>query len=290
MPPDRQKAGTVDPPNITLAIRRMMAGLIEEIAIERPSVLAPGDAEAVHRLRVLLRRLRCLLDVAAETITTRSFVRPSRTIRRAFRRLGTVRDLDILNSAVPQNAEIADGALVLIAAERQRVLAKARRTLSGRRFAATMLDLLAFAEIDAPADELHSDGRAVIDEELPAALGRRWRRISRSRRPSQLPVKARHQLRIEAKVFRYTTEFFGGFFPDDKAQKRRAKAEDAVRDMQTYLGRLNDRRNVERLARDHLGGAVTTALGLTASAPEPSELRGADKAFKRLVGCKRYWT
>ncbi|MBZ9937944.1 CHAD domain-containing protein [Mesorhizobium sp. BR1-1-16] len=286
--PGRQKADPLAPPDITLAIRRMMAGLIEEIAVERPGVLAPGDPEAVHRLRVLLRRLRCLLDVAAETTTTRSFAKPTRTVRRAFRRLGTVRDLDILNSAVPQNAEIADGALVLIAAERQRALAKARRTLGGRRFAATMLDLLAFVEIDAPVSERPFDRKAVL--ELPTALARRWRRIGRSLRPSKLPVKARHKLRIEAKVFRYTTEFFGEFFPEAKAQKRRAKAEDAVRDMQTYLGRLNDRRNVERLARDHLGGAVTTALGLTASAPETAELRGADRAFKRLVGCKPYWT
>ncbi|WP_175561938.1 CYTH and CHAD domain-containing protein [Kaistia soli] len=288
-PRPRSVASAITSPTLAAAIRPIMAELIEGIALERAAVLATGDPEAVHRLRVLLRRLRCLLEVAAETISGAKLGTSARTIRRAFRRLGTVRDLDILTAAVPQNAESADGAMSVIAADRQHAFAKVRRLLGSRGFAVAMLDLLSFSTIDRSADEPQADNEATLDEELRRVLTRRWHSVRQSRRPSKLSVRARHHLRIDVKTFRYTTDFFGELFLEAKAAKRRQRSDDAVRDLQTSLGKLNDRRNVERLARDHLGDPVTTALGLTASAPDESDLRGADKAFKRLMGGKPFW-
>ncbi len=290
LPPDRPGSFLAPATPADEAIAALTATLLGAIAIERKLVAGVGDEPAVHRLRVLLRRLRSLIDIAGETIVPRRLGKTARIIRRAFKRLGGVRDLDILAAAIPRNAEAAEAALLRIGQERATSLAKARRLLVSRRFAAALLQLLALAAGVVPLKAEKTVAGAPVVEQARRALGRRWRRVKRSEPPTRLGADARHQLRIDAKTLRYTSDFFETLYDSDKALKRRAKLDAGVRRLQDQLGTLNDRRNTERLARAHLGASTAAALGLASSgAPGRDSLAAADKAYEKLVRLKPYW-
>ena len=272
------------------AIRQLMAGLLEAVAIAREQVLSLGDVEAVHQLRVLLRRLRSLIEITRETLDPPKLGHWSRAARRAFRRLGRVRDLDILTAAIPCNDVAAEAALVRVAAERQAALERAQRLLVSRRFAATLLGMLAFAASARTQRPDSGDSAAPMAESARALLAKRWRRVKAAKLPASLAPAARHQLRIKAKTMRYAADFFEELYPNDRALKRRGKFGSAIRHLQDKLGALNDRDSMERLARHHLGRRAATALGLDGiGAPSAESLATADEAYAKLLRCKPFW-
>lgn len=284
-PDDDWPALDADGP-VDAGLRRLADALANEVAGARRQVMEQVAVEPVHRMRVLLRRLRSLLDFA-EAMTGRHFDGVAQVVRDGFRQLGAVRDLDILAAAVPQNAAEAEQALGRIARERARELERARRILASRRFAAAMLELLAFAEA-MPPDEDSAAGP--LREAARRLLRRQWRALRRMPDPGDMTARRRHRFRIRAKTFRFTTDIFGGVFAGGKAPKRRRKMNNALRDLQDVLGRLNDRRNVEQLAESHLGRSVAASLGLAGPGRALTEdLSAADKARRRLLGRKAFW-
>ncbi len=288
-PPEAKPASGAETPS-SEAIGALTASLLAASAVERERVVARGDEAAVHRLRVELRRLLSLIAIARKAMAPRKLGRTARTIRRAFKRLGRVRDLDILASAVPQNAEAAEAALVRIGEARSAALARARELLVSRKFAAAMLHLLGIAAGVVPTKSGKSAAVAPMAEEARTLLARRWRVVKRSPAPTELTAHARHALRIRTKTLRYTTDFFGEFYTSDRSLKRLVKFDALMRRLQDLLGALNDRRNMERLARHHLGTAEAAALGLDAAdRPSGESLAAADRAHAKLVRLKPYW-
>ena len=82
--PVREAAGTI------------LHALCDQAAAEAPGVLGGNDVEAVHDMRVALRRLRSALDTFADWYEGGDFRTFERAARRLRKRLGTVRDADVL--------------------------------------------------------------------------------------------------------------------------------------------------------------------------------------------------
>ncbi|MCX5479755.1 CHAD domain-containing protein [Kaistia geumhonensis] len=285
--------GTVLPldPQATAAaaLRSLAEPLVRAIAVERATVMTDSDAEAVHRLRVLLRKQRTLFDLADAMLPGTLPPVLAATIREAFKRLGEARDLDILQAVIPVNQMEAADQLSTIARARNAALLRARTVLASRAFAEALLDLLAFAEgIGHLATDSAADVPAVTA--AASALDERWRSIRDSRRPGRLRPAARHKLRIRAKWLRDATEFLAGLFADAKSEKRAGDLMNDLRDLQGALGALNDRDSAWRLGKVWLGKPLSASLGLKPdSRAEKGGVHDADAAFRSLRKCRRYW-
>lgn len=211
----------------------------------RGSTGAGYDAEAVHDLRVGLRRLRTLLRPARAIYGKKRIRAASDELRRFAQATGIVRDEEVLHETLaglglPRRTRRALDAWLRSRRRRERELRKAavelltspaaalglpsleaalttleaalkpRRKGKGKQSAADV----ARAALDAAIDGVHEIG----------ALG-----------PSAADPLAMHALRIREKRLRYTAEIFAEVLPGESARL----AKDAAR-MQKRLGELHD--------------------------------------------------
>lgn len=110
-PPDDEGAATIDPLLIAgeYAAGRIASSLQRMVALQ-PAVLADGDPEPLHQLRVSLRRLRTTLGQFERALLLPDTVAEQR-LARVGRRLGLARDLDVLRHRLEQEFEpvLSDG-------------------------------------------------------------------------------------------------------------------------------------------------------------------------------------
>ena len=214
------------------------------------SALESADAaEAVHQIRVALRRLRSLLAILRRSFpaTEIEFLRgESKRIADAF---GEARDWRVFSDMVasgparhlPGAAGLAD--LIVVADARSE---------AGRAHGAATLASVATTRF-VLALQLYVAARswrnAASQGELQAlaepavlfaarALERAFRRLrKRARGFETLSPPARHEMRIALKRLRYAVEFFGGLFKPGSAVAAFASA---ASDLQDVLGAAND--------------------------------------------------
>jgi CHAD domain-containing protein len=126
---------------------RRAAGLAVQVRLaeawsHRDAVVADEDIEAVHAMRVSLRRLRSTLDAFAPAFPARRLRRELRLVRRLADALGAARDLDVLAADLHRRADAAGPA------GQPGLDALARRTAAQRR----AIQPPVVAALDAAAD------------------------------------------------------------------------------------------------------------------------------------------
>lgn len=198
-----------------------------------PRVAADADEEALHDLRVAIRRLRVLLRVA-RPVYTRFYVEAVREPLTAFHRAtSALRDEEVLEETL---------AAVRLKSEAFDAFKRARRRRE-RRLRREVRDRIARGELEAARRKL----AALL--ELPVRPKRRrelatfarecvyraQKAVEKLRDAPVREVDALHELRIAYKNLRYVVECFAEVLPPDLA----ALAEPAKR-LQTRLGELHD--------------------------------------------------
>jgi CHAD domain-containing protein len=171
-----------------------------------------GEIGAVHRIRVESRRLRELIPVLE--IEQRVVRKLGRRLRKLTRRLGSVRDLDVLTLLVDElreNRRLPDRALRRVGGAVHKARDEARSRL-GLRAVATDLKRVG-RKLEAIAAELETAG-----EERPGSPAWRWAVDARvSRRASSLNTAIEeagavylperiHRVRLALKKLRYGVE------------------------------------------------------------------------------------
>jgi CHAD domain-containing protein len=225
----------------------------------RRRFLADPDPEALHDLRVAIRRLRAVIGLFGPAVVLPRRSRDDR-LRRLGRRLARLRDVDILRGALTGDegtaAGVAPSLLERLGADRVSAASRAERALRRRR---TKRLLRGFARWErrprfgvAPED--------VIGTLLPARLQARaesfaahpgWDLKIRRDPEGRLEDADRaldgdglhdvlHQLRRRAKRMRYELEIAGPLLGRDEAP-----AIDYLRDIQDALGELQDLRVID---------------------------------------------
>ena len=214
-----------------------------------------GDEEAVHDMRVAIRRLRAILRIGRPYLKRKALRRLRRGLRTAARTLGAVRDLDVIlrhAEAYRAQASVSGDGLGAWMAQLEGQRGEARRSLqehlAGKRFTQLLADLDAFlgdpdrygagdAAPDAGAGAPpRAPGRTRVRDMLPAAVWEQFGAVRSYETLSTPSVPALHALRIEIKRFRYLLEFFQGTLG---VRSVRPMLELAVR-AQDHLGRLHD--------------------------------------------------
>jgi CHAD domain-containing protein len=227
----------------------VLARLAEIAEANVPGTLGDLDPEFLHDLRVAIRRARSVLRELAGVHAPAPRSRLRDELRWAQELTGPVRDLDVQLLEWEQLSDLLEegspGELEplreLLVARRARELARLRRGLRGRRFAALMEQWRALATEPIAGEDPAEHPRAAVPIEVVAGDRIRsvYRRMVRDGRAiaAGTPDEALHDLRKRGKELRYLLELFGGLFP--RAVVRPMVA--ALKGLQDVLGRFQDR-------------------------------------------------
>lgn len=224
------------------------------------------DPEFVHQARVALRRLRTGWRVFAPHLPTRLARHWAERCKALAHVLGPVRNWDVLETETlpPWLAGLAatDAERLRTWVRRQRLKAhdEARRRLADPGFwwvpaLALAQTLTRMTQADpAPDEPLTAWARTVLARQQRQTL----RRLAPPRRHDP---EAWHEVRLDLKRLRYTTDFLAGLLPMPK------RLTQALTEAQALLGQINDLHTAQRLlvdapwpVRAPLGQALTYAL------------------------------
>ena len=287
------------------AFRAIALACVRQIVANEPAVCA-GKAEALHQMRIGLRRLRAAIALFAEIVADEKMETIKGELKWITQQLGPARELDVFAADVlePLRGKQPD-AVELAAAhdafEQRRAAAylSATAAIQSDRFRAALLDVVEWIETGdwtKPGKQEPTRKQAVA-EHAAIELAKLRRKIKRKgAKLRHLNVAQRHRLRITAKRLRYATEFFAGTFPGEGRAKRRTDSLSALKDLQDALGGLNDLATHHALIADHAEQAVRDGeakLSVSHRAPvqaqEESLMRKAEQAYARFAGTKAFW-
>jgi triphosphatase len=307
-----EKAVAVNLPqdaSVEYAFKAIGRSCLRQILANRPAMLA-GKPEALHQMRVGLRRLRSAISLFKDVVADRRRERIKGELGWITQELGPARELDVLNAeligslgeVVPDRRDLAEARKEL-KVRRQRAYSAARRAVRSTRFAQAVLDAAEWIEIGtwSSSDDpmLRMRRERPIVEHAAAELARRRSKIKKKgKRLRELDGKQRHKLRIGAKKLRYGIEFFSGVFPGKKNEERMRAALSALKDLQNALGDLNDIAAREKLMSDmgsvngKAGDRAPFVAGVIFGAQQARTddlLRAAEKAHKEFSAIKAFW-
>lgn len=234
------------------AFRKIALDCLAHLQLNHAGAVTGADPEYVHQMRVATRRLRAALRMFRPILPDEVEEELAQPLRELMRRLGQVRDLDVLVTeivapvarAIPDEPRLTD--LSNAIGNRQIAAREAiRRSLQQASYGQLLLGAERRLQLPpfvaAPGDDTD-------EADLLQFADRRLRRLLK--RVHQLAENARidhppslHELRIAIKRLRYAIEFFGPLMP--------GKAGNAVIKrlalLQDELGQLNDLANAGTL-------------------------------------------
>jgi len=311
---DAEKAADVHlSPDMTSAeaFRVVARNCLTQVVANEPA-MARGDGEALHQMRIGLRRLRAAMSTFSSVARDEKGERIKSELKWIARALSPARDLDVLVAEVmaplrQQHPDDTGVAEICRDIERRRTQArrKAMTAAGSERFRALMLEVAEW--IEAGPWSRDSDALRGVRREQPITilateeLTRRRKKIKKRTKVLQdLSAPERHRLRIRAKKLRYGVEFFADLFAGDKTAKRCAAALSSLKELQDALGALNDIATREKLAADlarsgsKRGEARTRvfAAGLIAGSQEArvqQMLQKAAAAATEFLEAKPFW-
>jgi len=261
------------------------------------AVLREADSvEAVHQLRVAVRRLRSALSTFKRVTKGERAQALKTELKWLARACDEARDLDVFaldNDAFAQPGLDLSALAPLVEAARQRGHAKACAAVASGRFRDLVLEATAWVEtggwLSAHGKDARRGREAPAETFAAKALDHRRKALLKlGRNLDKIPDADRHEARIAAKKLRYAAEAFAPLFDGD------AKAFiKPLKKLQEQLGVLNDgavaAELVERLALK--GPALAAAQRLLAAreGEKPKTLQAAVKAMADLEAAPVFW-
>jgi inorganic triphosphatase YgiF len=279
------------------ATRKSIAWQLARVRASDPGTRLGRDAEALHDMRVALRRLRAALQLGRDALPIRQHQALVRELRWLRSELGRVRDLDVQRTILAhyvrgldrERAQLLDGYRRFLLRQRRAVGTALLATLTSRRYERL---LLALERASVP--RIQPVGRAA------APVSQRARRVLKKAADRLLAsgeaiteladATALHTLRIRSKRLRYLLEVVAPIA--DRGTRRVLKALVALQDV---LGTFNDCMVAVATVRHYRDGgdaAAPTAATVRAAldAFADTELRRAGSAQARFARAWKQFT
>jgi triphosphatase len=302
------------PPTMTLehAFKAIGRSCLRQLLANRPAMLA-GKPEALHQMRVGLRRLRTAISIFKEVVADSQRDHIKSELEWTTGELGPARDLDVLSEEVLRSLGDVVNDLDLsdtrkeIEYRRQKAYNHANRSAKSTRFAQAILETAEWIEVGCWTST--SDPMMRLRRERPIAfhaaaeLARRRKKIRKQgQHLRDISEEHRHKLRIRAKKLRYATEFFSSVFTGKKNERRREAALSSLKNLQSALGDLNDIVAREKLmsgmadANSKEGGQRSSRVPFVAGVIYGSQearteglLEAAERAHAEFSDVKSFW-
>jgi CHAD domain-containing protein len=227
--------------------------------------------EAVHQLRVGLRRLRGAIALFAPMLEGEGCERVKAELKWMTRELNDARNLDVLIAETFRPAARRHRDWIGMAALGKTLLAaqtkaydRAQIAARSARFGVLMLETTDWVEAGdwrASADpERIALNQRPIGKLAPALLREGLKAVlKKGRKLETLDPRARHKLRLQVKQLRYATGFFADLYADDEA-KAHKRFDRATRALQTALGELTDIATAAEVCAEVVGAGRSETL------------------------------
>ena len=273
-----------------LLARNSLSQVISESAI----LLQYRQPQAVHQMRVALRRLRALISLFGPVIDGPDLVCVRKGLKLLAQSLGPARDLDVLISNLVRLDPAPQALIEALEHEQGLAYDVACDTISGTGFGQTLLAALAWIEV---GDWRRAQGKQGRKRDRPVAhnasktLSRLRSALKQDGRDIKgLSTAKRHALRIRTKKLRYALDMFSSLFePHKSAHLTYLKA---VKMLQDQLGAANDRAMGLAMIEAHAKLVHITDIYALAEQlwPENSTgLAAAQKTLDAALRLPRYW-
>lgn len=234
------------------AFAALFSVCLRQVRLNEEHVLRTGHAEAVHQLRVGLRRLRSLFQLYKENLPRKHYDRFAKELKWITTRSGAVRDWDVFveQRLTPVQKAFPDvNALNMLRDRAVEHLRHARsslaRALRSARYARFLLEAgdwvqhrrwreQSVTEQSAALFSPVADFAAVKLDDMDQKTRKKAKQLA------ALSPEQRHRARIAVKKTRYAADFFRSLFSgkDTKKYGKRLKT------LQDCLGRMNDIANL----------------------------------------------
>ncbi len=249
-PPDRQSGAPEVRPGTSVAdaFALVVGHLTDVILAGVPAAAAGETPEAVHAMRVAVRRLRSAFSVFRKVADGPALQALKPQLHALGAALGRARDWDVflagtgrdVMAALPEDRRIAT-MLALAEKKREAAYAGLRQTFTAPAFRQLTVGLVQFAALrpwQTGADADRSAALAADAGDYASALlaKRHEHMLEPGRDISTLPAPELHDLRKQGKRLRYTAEFFAPHY-GRRVTKRFVRG---VSRLQEALGQLND--------------------------------------------------
>ena len=228
--------------------RRILLYQFETMLANEPGARAGSDPEAIHDMRVATRRMRAALQLIGDCYEPEALDPISSGLKRTGRRLGQVRDLDVLRINMEAYLEMLPAGrcheLDSVLWRWQRQHKKARQRMLSYLNSPDHQDFLTrmepFVRTEGAGvrkqDKAGSAHHACIREIVPGLIhGHTQRVLAYGPDLERASMERLHALRIDIKSLRYTLEFFRSVL----GKGVQSVISTAV-SLQDHLGALND--------------------------------------------------
>lgn len=289
------------------AIAAILSANLKQFVANWPA-LSQDRPEAVHQMRVALRRLRSALGLFNRAIPCEAFTRFREEAKRIASAMGPARDQDVLLDLVEHGPAQALGrdasfdALMKASGRKRAAAYKNVHTLieapETSRFVLEMQGMIARREWRAAqTDAVEPKQDAPLEATAPAFAAKALDKLDRRARKRgknlvELAPEERHEARIALKNLRYAADFFAPLFGRGRGARKFLRA---IGDLQEALGAYNDAivarsivADLERtagLAAGRAGGAVA-GWAARGAADADAHLGAAWKKFRKA---SRFW-
>lgn len=278
------------------ALSAILTSATQQVTVNRLAVLETDDPNAAHQLRIGLRRLRSALRALRPFINSRSLRAFENSARDLARRVGVLRDADVLisNIYMPMEASASDrsGFTELreaLISDRTMKRDAVRSALRGPEWTKLQLYLTLWPHTLEEARNL--DGP--VTKLARTVLSKAWKKSERCGKHLQhLEGEERHEMRKALKKLRYQAEFFAPLFKSKNARSFIAR----LKSLQDVFGYVNDvgmaPRLVEVCKDSGAGSEAGAAARYIVGRHETESLhvwRQARKAWKDLQRTNHFW-
>lgn len=267
------------------------------------------NAEALHQMRVGLRRLRASISAFSDMLQNGETERIKADLRWVGQCLGGARDLDVLLDALQHqklHGNLPPVVLRQFEQRRRQAYDNLRQALSSVRFRGLPLEVLTWIECGHWRNSVEHSAASIREQPVVAHAARELRRrhkklVKQLAGLAQFDPAERHRLRIRTKRLRYAVEFFGNLFTGRRNARYRDRLLSALKDLQSALGDLNDLANRDRLvpeiirpstggvSRDDMSPETAVALYRPDDGESAHLIRLATHAARRIEKAKPFW-
>lgn len=287
------------------AFRAIAHAALTQAGLAGEVLAARDDAEAVHRLRVGLRRLRSALSSFRPVSADGRRGGVKTELKWLSGVMDRARDLDVFIAETFETGRAAldpDAQAALLArlqSARAKAYAAAREALASGRYRTLLLETAAWLEAGPWLRGAGSPDRdRPVDVFAAQVMDRRLKKIlKRGADLRTLTPPDRHKLRIAVKKLRYDADAFAALYGHKKRARRFIGA---VRGLQEALGTLNDLaaggllaaslvRTGARAGQNEAAFAAGEIVG-AAGVREPDLLDAAEDAYDALEDADPFWT
>jgi inorganic triphosphatase YgiF len=307
LPPEPRKAQTINlkkKAGVADSAGQVLGECAEQVFANVDAVIASGEPEGPHQLRIGLRRLRCALSLFRAVIDDSQRRRLASEAGWMGKQISRLRDLDVIAMEIgqivraaapgqPDFASLLETVLQEADHERRRV----RDFLAGPQSLGFMLDLAelveSFANKTGPAKTLDGEQTGLLSV-ARREMQRRWKKArEKARRLDELTIEERHELRKELKKLRYAAEFVSPLY----RRKEVTPFVGHLKSLQDVFGALADAAMVSHhltslpfMEIRHPGQERAIGWLLGAKAARAAEAwTHARRDWQELRGTSRFW-